>query len=117
MKINVSVIIIHNNKLLVIQRALDDDYFPGAWGIPGGYMEAQDTSLEDTAKRETYEEVGIRIVPKSVTYKNRNDTNNTMYYVMLADLESEASFPDGITTSDEVNDYRWIDMSEIDSLD
>ena len=46
--------------LLYIRRAtVDGDFHRGQVAFPGGAMEDQDIDLEDTALRETYEEIGI----------------------------------------------------------
>ncbi len=46
--------------LLYIRRAtVDGDFHSGQVAFPGGAMEDQDIDLEDTALRETYEEIGI----------------------------------------------------------
>lgn len=49
-------------ELLVIRRAEHErDPWSGQMGLPGGRQEPNDTSLEDTAVRETFEETGIDI--------------------------------------------------------
>lgn len=46
-------------NLLLIERQTYDGAHSGQIGFPGGKMEMFDASLEDTARRETEEEVGI----------------------------------------------------------
>jgi 8-oxo-dGTP pyrophosphatase MutT (NUDIX family) len=49
-------------ELLVIRRAEHErDPWSGQMGLPGGRQEPNDSSLEDTAVRETFEETGIDI--------------------------------------------------------
>jgi 8-oxo-dGTP pyrophosphatase MutT (NUDIX family) len=49
-------------EMLVIRRAVHErDPWSGQMGLPGGRLEPNDTSLEDTAVRETFEETGINI--------------------------------------------------------
>lgn len=50
------VIIVDANGRILLQRRIDD----GSWGLPGGAMEPGE-SLEDTARREALEEVGLRL--------------------------------------------------------
>lgn len=40
-KVNVSVVIFNNNKILIQKRSSDEDVFPGLWGIPGGTLNQQ----------------------------------------------------------------------------
>ena len=56
----VAVIFAQKNVLL-IERAVTErnDIHAGQMAFPGGRVEAQDASDEDTAKRETFEEVGL----------------------------------------------------------
>jgi 8-oxo-dGTP pyrophosphatase MutT (NUDIX family) len=117
MRINVSVIVTHNKQVLLMQRSLNDDYFPGAWGIPGGYMEPDETYLEETAVRETMEELGIKIRPTGVIANNRNNDTDTFYLVISAALENSDDYPKNITLSDEANDFKWVSADDIDDLE
>jgi 8-oxo-dGTP pyrophosphatase MutT (NUDIX family) len=117
MRINVSVIVTHNKQVLLMQRSLIDDYFPGAWGIPGGYMEPDEMHLEETAVRETMEELGIQIKPTGVTANNRNNDTDTFYLVVSAELENPDDYPSNVTLSDEAHDFMWASMGDIDGLE
>ena len=115
MRINVSVIVTHNKKVLLMQRSLTDDYCPGAGGIPGGYMEPEEMYLEETAKREVMEEMGISIRPTGIIFNNKNNDTDSLYVVMSAELEN----PDDahkVKLSDEAHDFKWAGKEDIDSL-
>lgn len=117
MRINISVIVTHNKQVLLMQRSLTDDYFPGAWGIPGGYMEPDEMYLEETAIRETMEELGIKVKPTGVIANNRNNDTDTFYLVVSAELENPDDYPQNIALSDEANDFKWVGKNDIDDLD
>ncbi|MDQ5972351.1 MAG: hypothetical protein QG553_510 [Patescibacteria group bacterium] len=117
MKINVSVITTHQNKILLMQRSLTDDYCPGAWGVPGGYMEKEDNTLEDTAIREVYEELGVKITPRTILFNNKNEDTDSLYIVYVAELANAADYPKGITLSDEANDFKWAEAEDLDKLE
>lgn len=116
MKINVSVIVTNDKRVLLMQRSLTDDYCPGAWGIPGGYMEDVDNTVEDIAVREVREEMGIDIVPKNLVFNNKNLDTDTLYLVLSADLKKPGD-KDKISLSDEANDYKWASLADMESLE
>lgn len=117
MRINVSVIVVHDKHVLLMQRSLADDYFAGAWGIPGGYMEDFENSLEETARREVKEELGVDIVPNQMLFNNRNDETETLYIVYKATLAIDSDYPNGPTLSEEANDYKWASEEDLDTLE
>ena len=116
-KINVSVIVTHNGEILLMQRSLTDSYFPGAWGIPGGYMEKVDNRLEDTAVREVLEELGIEVTPTTVMDNNKNEETDSLNIVYLAELANKQDYPNGVKLSDEANVFKWAKRADIDHLE
>lgn len=58
-----NVMILRDNKILLLRRANWAPLWPSNWHCPIGKMEGEE-SPRDTAIRETYEEVGLRIDPK-----------------------------------------------------
>jgi 8-oxo-dGTP pyrophosphatase MutT (NUDIX family) len=105
------------DELLVVRRATyPGDPWSGHIALPGGGVEPGDTSLEDTARRETLEETGVDLgssqriaILGAVTPKSRG-----------APLVSVAPFVfryDGdkrVTMSDEIVDAWWIPIAELE---
>ncbi len=52
----------HTLKVLMVKRAeRTDDPFPGAWALPGGFVDVhQDDNLEHAARRKLLEKTGVR---------------------------------------------------------
>ena len=46
-------------EILLIRRGDGGDY-PGTWAVPGGHQNEQDKDLEDAARRECFEETGLK---------------------------------------------------------
>lgn len=111
MNVNVSAIVTHKNKVLLMQRDINDKHFPGHWGIPGGGMEEGDDSLEATAVREVSEEMGLEIKPIQIRYNNRY--KDVIFIVLVAELTESIDFNDELSTSEEVYNYSWVGMEDI----
>lgn len=47
-------------QILLIRRAASSSAFPCALALPGGFMDAEDTSLEECCRREVLEETGLK---------------------------------------------------------
>jgi len=63
-----------NNRLytVFIKRSLYEGAHSGQIAFPGGQEEKKDSSLLDTALRETHEEIGIRVTPPEIVGKLTN---------------------------------------------
>lgn len=58
----VQVLLIQDQHYVLIRRSAEEDYAPGTLGLPGGKVERVerlDHVLEETARRELREEIGI----------------------------------------------------------
>lgn len=60
LKVGAGALIVRDGSLLLVQRAPDVDAFPGAWNLPSGYCEAEE-SPPSAAARETREETGLEV--------------------------------------------------------
>lgn len=113
-KVNVSVVIFKEDKVLIVKRSMDEDIFPGLWGIPGGTVDATDKSLEFALTRELMEEVGVRIKNLKIIQNNivEKDAHGVVYIVYKADYESgEPKAMDGTA------EVRWMAHEEINKLE
>ncbi|MEP5764661.1 MAG: NUDIX domain-containing protein [Halieaceae bacterium] len=79
-------------KLLWIQRRLEPKQ--GFWAIPGGFMEAGETSAEGAA-RELWEEAGIRLDPATLEFYMTGTITfiNQVYIAYRATTDSEVCAP------------------------
>ena len=48
-----------DEEVLLIRRGNGGDY-PGTWAVPGGHQDEKDKDLEDCARRECFEETGLK---------------------------------------------------------
>jgi len=82
-------------RQILLQRRRDS----GAWGLPGGYMEPGET-LEETARREAYEETGLEVGEMSLygvfsgpqffhVYPNGDQVHNVTAVYLTSDFSGE----------------------------
>lgn len=113
-KVNVSVVIFKENKVLVQKRSANEEVFPGLWGVPGGTLETSDKTLDAALDREVMEEVGIKI-KDPVLYANNaveKEEYGKLYLVYYADYAS--GDPKALEDTEEV---RWADLDSIQQLE
>lgn len=59
-KIVVAAVVLHKNKILLLQRSVKEEILPGLWELPSGKRENLESSIQ-AIKREVKEETGLRI--------------------------------------------------------
>lgn len=114
-KVNVSVIVFNaEGKVLLQKRSLDEEVFPGLWGIPGGTVEMNDTTLDSALEREVMEEVGISI-KNAVLLKNNiraKELYGMLYLVYVAEYASGE--PQALDGTESVS---WKSSGELQGLE
>jgi len=113
-KVNVSVVIFKENKVLVQKRSANEEVFPGFWGVPGGTLETSDKTLDAALDREVMEEVGIKI-KDSVLYANNTvekEEYGNLYLVYYADYASGDA-----KALEDTEEVRWADLDSIKQLE
>lgn len=111
--ITVDLIIVKRNKVLLIKRGRNP--FKDMWALPGGFM-GMDEELETAAKRELFEETGLKIdiIKQFKTYSSlerdpRHRTISTVFYhITNKDLVAKAG--------DDAADAHWWNFSDLPEL-
>ena len=96
-----SVAIVHEGRILLIQRAFDP--WKGAWSLPGGRRESGETA-EDCARRELGEELGLvpaRLDPLTTLIAGADGRFLLQVYVT-------DGFSGTPTPNDEIAAWAWV---------
>jgi len=114
--IGVKGIIIKDEKALIIKKKPHD--YEGFWDVPGGRAEERE-SFSETLERELTEELpgisDIKIGQLINVYrlpKPLHDNNG----LMLVFFKVDATIPKPIILSDEHEEYRWVNKSDLDII-
>ena len=115
-KVITSGALIRDNKILIVQRASDDETFAGLWELPGGKKEPLE-SVINSVKRELKEEVGLDIevlTPVNVfnwSTEKREEVRDATEIIFLVKQENAE-----IKISSEHSDFKWITEAEIENF-
>lgn len=98
--------------------------FTGYWNVPCGYLDFNETG-ENAAIRETFEETGLNFKDKLFrmcgvsTNPNNNRQNVSIRYNLFLKepIESFSSFSKKYMEKDEVEDIKWIPLTEINNYE
>ena len=110
-KIIVGVLPYYNNKILLCQRSIDPGY--GLWTIPSGFMECNE-SVEEGAKREAFEEVGITCSDLNLFVIYSIPSISQVYMLFTSELGSDQFAVGPETLSAQFflfNDLPWDDIA------
>lgn len=102
-------------KLLILQRAADEEAYPNLWELPGGSKEPLEP-CQTTLVRELKEEAGIDVLPVEVfssfnyTVQKPDLIRDTTHIGFIAKLVSDNE----VVISHEHQAYAWISENEED---
>ncbi len=101
-------LIIDGDKFLLIKRAeRNNDPWSGQMALPGGHRNAGESCI-DTAKRETLEEVGIKI-----NIENFIGVFTTLYGKLSVAAFTASCKNNDVTIDEEINAYFWAPFGEL----
>ncbi|HSQ19978.1 MAG TPA: NUDIX domain-containing protein, partial [Blastocatellia bacterium] len=89
-------------------------YYPGAFVFPGGRLDAEDTDIRATARREVQEEIGIEIDTKLLVPLRNIHTSahaGPVYHMLTFAYRAEGEFNTNLNT-EEVDEEMWIAARE-----
>ena len=111
--LSVHVWVKNSQGQFLMQKRLPNRHVdPNMWSVHGGVADAGETSL-DAAKRETLEEIGLKIENPVLVYQNPEpDPWGGMVDVWLA--YSEAKVEDLVLQQTEIADVRWFNREELE---
>lgn len=111
-KVAVHGLIKKGDKFLVTRRALNDDYMPGYWDIPGGTIEFGE-DLKDALEREVKEETGLKIkIGKVISACNYLSNHERHQFMITYECENVSGDPKLV----EHDEYRWTTLPEMKDL-
>ena len=107
-------IIVDNDRMLLLQRSLQDRHNPGLWEFPGGKIDP-DEDMETGSKREILEETGLVIESTSeLSYVDTMMISSGRYegrlYVAL--FRTAVLLSGDVVISDEDGSYSWDTLEE-----
>lgn len=107
------------DSVLVMTRSMEVSHHKGQVSFPGGMTEEQDSSLEDTALRETFEEIGIgrnrfQVLGIRPSVHTRSKTNLITPVIATT---TESSLEDIKTNVAEVEQLHEVAIAELLSPD
>lgn len=119
LRVAAKAVITYKGKVLIVREAKtyqEGSQF-GKYGLPGGRIEAGEAFFDGLA-REVKEEVGLFVTPIKPVYIGewwptiKDRKNHIVAVFMLCEATT-----DQVTLSEEHDDFKWIDPSEVDSFE
>ncbi|MBD3107444.1 NUDIX domain-containing protein [Bacillus sp. AGMB 02131] len=106
-------IVIHEGKILIVQRAGNDDIGAGTWECVGGKLEFGE-DLETALHREIQEESGLDVKVGRILYATTFQTSLSRQVVILTYLCTSRGSE--VNLSDEHADYLWATQEQLKAL-
>lgn len=119
LRVAAKAVISHKGKILIVREAktYQDGSQYGKYGLPGGRIEA-DEPFFDALSREVKEEVGLSIKPIRPVYVGEwwPEINGIKNHIIAMFVLCEAT-TSSVKLSEEHDDFRWIELAEINKYD
>lgn len=121
-KQNYADAIIKNSKgeILLLRRAITDDFCPDCWTLPGGKVESNETP-EQAVVRETKEETNLNVTSTTLVLEKQVESGTIYYFLCeVSDSPIESSIilvPEEHISFEFANKSKWCDMNLILDLE
>lgn len=111
----VFVLIMQKNKIL-LQKRQNTGYADGKYDLAASGHVEKNESLKEAVIRETYEEIGIKVLKKNidfVTMIHKNDTSyNNVYYNLYFIVKNFEGIPT-IKEPYKCSELKWFDLKSL----
>jgi len=117
-KIVVGGILINNNKVLILQRNINENIFPNIWELPSGKKEFEETT-EQALVREFYEEAGIKIKIINIisvfdyVIKKKDEIRYSTQINFLVKFKNKKNT---IKISEEHQNFMWVNKKSLNNF-
>lgn len=109
-----AAIVIHDNKLLVMYRKNDQEYYT----FPGGGIESGETN-EEAVIREVKEEASLDVEVEKLVYELHHDNGDIHYYFLCRYLKGEVAVQPGTNEyednvlGNDIHQPQWLPFQDI----
>lgn len=106
---SVIIVVVKNNKFLVVERSKTDYWMPLHWSMPGGHI-TEGESPYRAAKRELKEETNLDA--KTLVYLGTKSTKEgkKLYLYKCEDYDGD------LVLNFEHSNHKWVTIDEVDDL-
>lgn len=109
-----------DGKYLITKRSPNKAWAPGWWEVPGGAVQAGETSKE-AVKREIFEETGLDITHAKggflFDYHRENPKEGDNYFVDIYRYEMDFSTEDISLQEEETDEFMFATLEQIEQFD
>lgn len=104
----VDILVMHTDgTFLLTKRDMRKNLYPGYWEASAGGSAIWGEEPLDAAKREIFEETGLKAIKMELVSNELCEENHSMYYSYLAVVDSNK---DAVVLQEgETVDYKWVD--------
>jgi 8-oxo-dGTP pyrophosphatase MutT (NUDIX family) len=99
-------------RVLMLRRGPGVKHFAGCWELPGG-KPAEGENFAKTAELEVDEETGLYVPPTGIAGAVEGSVPGLRVAMLI--MEGRAT-DTNVTLSDEHDDYRWVPLNKVSSL-
>jgi len=109
---NATIIENEKKEICLIRRAHEP--FKGTWDLPGGFVDPDET-LEESARREIKEEIGIEIsdIKYFASFTGKYPYQNMVYDVLCLVFTAKISGQHEFSSDDEVAEIKFFPLNKI----